>query len=255
MKLKKFILIGGIAAVGLGLVGGFGVIKTWAAYAKQHVQAWADENTPPEQEIQRLKTEVAKLDEQENKIKNALAKEIFACEKLEGEKRDLELAVTKEEEQTRALGEAIKTAADPTKVSVGNGKPIKMAEAMKKLDADTKAVSARQKELKARTEGLALHSEHKTLLRGQLDELRAAKNELNSDLDALALEYQALKLKGMKAKNYKDDSKLSEVRQSIAKLKERVGEKRIRVGLDEEKAVAEPTNADVDEMLNRINNK
>jgi chromosome segregation ATPase len=252
MKLKKILLVGGIATVGLFLVGGVGVVKKQISYAKQHFQQWADENTDPDQEIKRLKGELDQLDAQEKKIKDALAKEIHLSEKLTEEKKDLEAKLPAEEQMVRDLHAAIKASDDSKKVSVGKT-TFKMDEALKKLDAETKAVSARQKQLVAVSGELDRHNEFRAVLRSQLDELRASRRELASELDTLALEFRTLELQGMKTKSTTDNNKLSEMRASIKKLKDRAAEQKIRNGLDtEDKAADAPTALDADKMIERI---
>ena len=252
MKLKKVALIGGIAALGLGLVGGIPIMTQWMSYAKQNVQAWADEHTPMDQEIVRLRGELGKLDEQENKIKNLLAKEIAQCEKLTREKTDLKATVEREDAQNKALLAAIDAAgADAKKVSLGKGSDIDRAAAVRKLDLDTKTVDTRKADLKNREDALSIREENKGVLRGQLTELQAARGQMAAELDALEVELRSLELKGMKTKGVKDNTDLSKVRQSIGKMKDKMAEKRARFGLDEPKA--ENTAATLDEIRERMN--
>ncbi len=251
MKLKKLVLIGGIAAVGLGLVGGFPIMSKWVSYAKQNVQAWADENTPIDEEIKRLRGDLSKLDDQENKIKNLLAKEIAQCEKLGREKVELKATVEREDAQNKVLLEAIDTAgADAKRVSVGKGSEIDRAAAVRKLDLDTKTVSTRKADLKNREETLSIREENKTVLRGQLTEMQAERGQIAAALDALEVEYNSLKLKGMKTKTVKDNTNLSKMRESIAKMNDNLAVQRARLGLDEVKT--EKTSASLDEIRERM---
>jgi hypothetical protein len=251
MKLKKMLLIGGIAAVGLGLVGGFPIVSKWMSYAKQNVQAWADENTPIDEEIKRLRSDLSKLDDQENKIKNLLAKEIAQCEKLGREKVELKATVEREDAQNKVLLEAIDAAgADAKKVSMGKGTEIDRAMAVRKLNLDSKTVATRKADLKNREDTLSIREENKTVLRGQLSEMQAERGQLAADLDALEVEYNALQLKGMKTKTVKDNTSLSKMRESMAKMKDKMAEKRARFGLDEVKT--ENTSATLDEIRERM---
>jgi chromosome segregation ATPase len=254
MKLKKVLLIGGIAALGLALVGGFGVVKKNLAYAKQSVQAWMDENTDPEQEIKRLKGEVAKLDGEENAIKNDLAKEIAATEKLTKQTAALRAAVEGERKDVLAFGDKIKESTD--KVSVGKVS-MNVDDAKRKLAADAKNVQKREKMLADLETALKVREEAKGTLYAQMNEIQDIRRTLSNELDALETEYKALKLQGMKNKYTRDDSKLSEVREGIEKLKEKMAEKRARNDLDTGKtSKVEPESlGSVDDILAPLNGK
>lgn len=245
MKLKKILLVSAIVAGGVFLLGGAGMMKTKWTELKQAFRGWVDENTSPEAEIARLKADV---DEKEKKLKNSLAKEMAACERLDREIKELEVAVAKEEGQVRDLHAAIKASTD-NKVSIStNSTPIKKADALKKLDAQTKTVAARQKELDSRKEALVFHNEQKTLLETTREELKAARAEL----ETMAAECRALEAKGMKSNLSKDEK--DGLRPQINKVKDKLAEKRILVGLDEEKVDDQPT-LNEDEMIERINRK
>ena len=254
MKLKKVLLIGGIAALGLALVGGFGAVKKQLSYAKQNVQAWMDENTDPEQEIKRLKGEVAKLDGEENAIKNDLAKEIAATEKLTKDTAALRAAVDTERKDVLAFGDLIRDAKD--KVSVGKVS-MNVDDAKRKLASDAKNVQKREKMLSDRETALKSREESKAVLYAQLNEIQELRRSLTVELDAIETEYKALKLQGMKSKYHRDDSKLSEVREGIEKLKDKVAEKRARVDLDSGKTTKAEveTLGSVDDILAPLNGK
>lgn len=252
MKLKKVLLVGGIAALGLALVGGFGVVKKQISYAKQSVQAWMDENTDPEQEIKRLKGEVAKLDGEETAIKNDLAKEIAKSEKLAKDTAALRTAVDTERKDVLAFGEKIKEATD--KVTLGKNS-MNVDDAKRKLSGDAKNVAKREKMLADMETALKVREEGKAVLYGQLAEIQDLRRSLSTELDAIETEYKALKLQGMKSKYQRDDSKLSEVREGIEKLREKLSEKRALNDLNNGKTTKAEveTLGSVDDILAPLN--
>ena len=258
MKLKKVLLFGGIAALGLALVGGFGFAKKQLAYAKMNLQAWADENTDPEQEIKRLKGEVAQLDGEESAIKNDLAKEIAAADKLKKDADKLKTAVEGERNAAVAFGNQIKDAEENNKkVSVGKVS-LNVDDAKKKLQGDAKNVTKREKMAADMDTALKIREESKAVLYGQLDEIQNLRRTLSADLDGIEAEYNALKLQGMKNKYHRDDSKLSEVNGGIEKLRQQLAEKRARVDLDNGRTTTKTeteTLGSVDEILAPLSGK
>lgn len=258
MKLKKVMLFSGIAVLGLALVGGFGFAKKQLSYAKQSLQAWADENTDPEQEIKRLKGEVAQLDGEENAIKNDLAKEIAAADKLKKDTEKLKVTVEGERSAAVTFGDKIKDAEEnKTKVSIGKVS-MNIDEAKRKLQGDAKNVQKREKTVADWETALKVREESKAVLYAQLEEIQNLRRTLMADLDSIEAEYKALKLQGMKNKYHRDDSKLSEVREGIDKLRDKMAEKRARVDLDTGRTSIQTqseTVGSVDEILAPISGK
>ncbi|MCU0703083.1 MAG: hypothetical protein MUF18_03735 [Fimbriiglobus sp.] len=254
MKLKKVLLVGGIAALGLALVGGFGAVKKQIAYARQTVQSWTDEHMDPEQEIKRLRSEAAKLENEENAIKNDLAKEIAAAEKLDKQLKSLRGAVEGERQALLAFGESIKDAeANSKKVSVGKV-ALDVAEAKKKLVSDKNTVVKRERMLADLETSLKVREEAKATLYGQLNQVQDIRRTTAAELDALDAECKSLKLQAMKNKYHRDDSAVGSLRDGMDKVREKLTEKRIRVGLDDGKGSPDaPVTESVDEILAPIN--
>ena len=145
MKLKKWLLIAGVAVLGVGLVG-TGAVKKYAAYAQQKVKTWVDDNADPKEEIERLKAQLKDLDKTEGDIKNALAKDINQSNKLAKQTEDLRAAIAKEDEAARAFAKAIQDT-QGNKVSLGK-LVMSVDDAKRKLIADTDAITARSASLK-----------------------------------------------------------------------------------------------------------
>lgn len=256
MKLKKVLLIGGIATLGLALLGGFPLVGKMVAYARQTGEEWAEKNIDPEQEIKRLKKEVAKLDGEESAIKDDLAKEIAEADKQTKKAAALRAAVETERKDLIAFGETIKDAeAGNKKVSVGKVQ-LDVSEAKKKLVANRNAVVDREKSLAGMEDSLRLREEAKATLYAQLNEIQAVRTELSAKLDALAAKAKSVKLQKMKNSYHRDNSKLSEIREGIEKVEDKLNQDDVRVGLDTGKGKANaPVSESVDEILAPLSGK
>ena len=248
MKLKKLLLVGGIVALGFAFVG-----SKYFSYAKNELRALAEKTATPEREIERLRDEVKKLDKVENDIKNELAKEIVLSEKLDRQTKELAKKVEAERQETLAFAENIKQA----KGQVSYGKiSMSIDDAKRKLKADSVAVQKRADTLKNMEGSLVNREEAKTLLTRQLNEVMSLKQELTNELDAIEVEYKALKLQAMKNKYHRDDSDLSNIRDGIEKLKDKIAEKRVRVGLDTGKGKIDgPVSESIDDIIAPLSGK
>jgi chromosome segregation ATPase len=252
MKLKKLLLVGGIVALGVAFVG-TGTVKKLASYAKSEVQAFADKVGTPEREIERLREEVQKLDKVESELKDKYAQEIVQFERLTKATAEMRASVEKERKAVLAFGDSITAA----KGQVSYGKAmLSIDDAKRKLKSDANTVAQREKALATMETTLIHREEAKSLLSQELSEIQTVKNQLTNDLDALDVQYQALKLQATKNKHYRDDSKLSSIREGIEKLKQQVEVKKVRVGLDTGKGrVDGPVTESVDEILGALNGK
>ena len=225
MKIKKLLILGVIGFAGITFVG-----SKYFSYAKHEVTSWLDKNTnSPEREIARLRDEVKKLDKAEVQIKDELANEMVMCEKVTKQVAEIRTKVNVERKDVLALADELR--ASPVKISVGKS-VLSLDDAKRKLKSDATVVVQREKTLASLETGLVHREEAKALLGQQLTELQTMKLDLTNQLDSIEVEYKALKLQAMQNKHYRDDSKWSEVRDGIEKLKEKLQVKKIRVGLD-----------------------
>lgn len=239
MKLKKILMVSAIVAGGVFLLGGAGMMKSKWSELKQAFRGWVDENTSPEAEIARLKGQVAELDAEENSIKNDLAKEIAAYDKLDKQVKTLRTAVESERKDVLAFADQI-TDAEENKKKVSVGKvSMEVDQAKRKLVADKNAVKGKETNLASLEKNLQTRDENKKILFDQLAEISVLRTELTTELDALDAEYKALKLEGMKNRNHKGNDKLGEIRADIEKLKDKAAERRARINLDGAKVKAE----------------
>ena len=246
MKLKKLLLVSGIVALGVAFVG-TGTVKKLAHAAKSEVQAFADKVGTPEREIEQLREKIKDLDKEESQIKDRYAHEIVQSERLTKGVAEMRAKVVAERNELMAFGESIKSATG--KVSYGRAS-LSIDDAKRKLKSDANVVALREKNLSSMESTLANREEAKTILAQQLTEIQSVKNDLTSSLDSLEVQYQALKLQATKNKYHRDDSKLSEIRDGIDKLKERLEVQRVRVGLDTGKGrIDGPVTESVDQIL------
>lgn len=222
---KKFWIIGAIAVAGLAFVG-----TKYFSYAKNAAVSFLDKHVSPEQEIERLRGEVAELTRDIDRVKDDLAGEIATCEKLTSKTTDLRAKVVKEEEEVMAFKAKIDNA---TNNALAIGKlTFSIADAKQKLKDNVAVVAKRKQSLQVMEAGLATHEQSKVVLQQQLEELVTLKQQLNVELDAVATDYKLLQLQQTQNKYHRDDTRLSKIRESIDKLKDKAHEQKIRNALD-----------------------
>lgn len=184
----------------------------------------------PEQELTRLEREIDKVEKEEVAIKNQLAKRIAECEKL-----SRNLAATRENAETaKAELAAVRDLVTQDEQTGGKRKD----ELLSQLAAKVKGYKALAKQIEDAEGVLKLREEEKATLFSQLQELQQVRTELRATADELEVALgargsrSAKSLKSLKDRHQRDSSKLSEIRDGIERLQDKINQGEARIGLD-----------------------
>jgi chromosome segregation ATPase len=191
-------------------VGGAGAAVTTQAFGDPDPQT-------AERELARLKREIAALDEDENAMRDQLAKCLVEQDKAE---RDLASARTNAEQMKRAL-EAMSEA---VKAAEANGEK-RAAELRGKLEARVKEYKALAKQIETTEEMVKTRQAQKELLATQLESVRQVKADLRTAVSGLELSTKAWGSEASRpgAGRYKTDAgKVADLRESIDQLEKKV---------------------------------
>lgn len=228
--LKKALLVVGVVVVGGAFLRG-SKIYSYVRNEVVNIGGWVEDQVPVEKEIARLRGEVSKLDQDIAPIKDDLAKELFAAEKLQKESADLRARVETEKKDLLARVATIREAGDATHVSIGASR-FPLAQARERLASDTKLHELRKQALSRKEESMQIAERNVSVLQKQLAELHRQKSELKVEIDAIDADHKALQLQQMESKYQRDDSRLSGVKESIQKLRDKIAVQQKRVELD-----------------------
>lgn len=239
--LKKFLLVGAIAAAVVGVVSVTKYGRTIRHEARNAV-AWAEDQIPVEKKINMLRQEVANLDRDIDKVKNELAKEIVAVRELTNTTNTLRAAVDTEQKGLLARGEELKDATE--KVKFGN-RFISINEAKDRLKKDVSAHLTKKKSLEAHEKALASREQITDTLQKQFEALKKQKDDLKAEIDTIEAEFKALQLQQMESKYQTDDSRLAGVKKSIAELKRKLDVEKTKLELEPRKYTPSSDNGDV----------
>jgi len=254
---KKLLLVGLIAGGAVVVLKGTKVFT----YAKQEVASWKDsweESLPVEKKIAMLRKEVAALDKDISNVKDELAKEIVTTQRLQKDMAEKHATVNADRKRIDAFAAQINDAT--TSVKVGSASfSIPEAKARLKQDVDTHVL--RKKNLASVEQACNHHEKIKDTLTRTLDELTRQKEAMTVEIDAVEAEYKTLQLTQIESKYQRDDSRLSKIKQDLAKLRDSVKVAEVRAGLDTPTKAAEapvtaPTTPEsVEDILAPLNGK
>jgi len=255
--LKKMVILGVIGFVAVTALGG----TKLASYIRSEIRdarERAENNIPPEKEIQRLRNEIKLLDKDILAVVNELAKQRVAVNDLQTQTEELAAKQSKDKEiltaRLDALEKVEKADQPVSHVTFGN-RTLAIADAKVELDAATKRYEANQKALVSLQALQANRIKVRDSLEKQLETMKAQKGELTAAVDDMEAQLAALKLQQMESKYQTDDTRMAKIKEDLRKLKTRVDVEREKLKLMP--VVSEPTPAantpSTDDLRSRLN--
>ncbi|HXD85016.1 MAG TPA: hypothetical protein VN641_00875 [Urbifossiella sp.] len=254
----------------VAVVGGLAVVAIrgtkWASYMKAEVQSWreaAEDSVPPETEIARLRGEVKMLDEDTIKIVKQLARlqsdqgDLGNREKaLENKKSQVSEVLHSRETAVRDAEQRAKSGESNVRVSFGE-QNFSLSVGKARLKETVRDYTDIEKELSH----IRLKQETQQRIVDKLEKQRLEMNRLKTDLDsaidALEAQVQALKLQQMESKYQTDDTRVAQIKESIAKVTKRLDIQRRELAMLQDTpapSVAAPSES-VDEIMAPVNGK
>jgi chromosome segregation ATPase len=225
--LKKLVILGVIGFVAVSVVSG----TKLASYIRSEINAArerAENNIPPEKEIQRLRSEIKLLEKDTLTVINELAKQRVAVNDLQAQTDELASKQSKDKELLTARIDAVEKAEGH--VTFGN-RTLNIADAKAELDVATKRYETNQKSLASMQALLANRIKVRDALEKQLETMKAQKAELTAAVDAMEAELAVLKLQQMESKYQTDDTRMAKIKEDLRKLKTKVDVEREKLKL------------------------
>jgi len=252
---KKLILVGVVAALGVGLYQGGKKLVHRASEAITSIDENDDDDMPVEKKIAAMRKETAKLDKDIDKAKNELAKEIVEVKELNSKVSETRASIETDQKVLVQRGEAIKDAT--SKVKYGNS-TVSVSEAKARFEKDVDAHIKRKKSLEGMEKALATREQVKETLKKQLDGLIRQQQEMTAEIDAVEADYKALQLAQIESKYQQDDTRLAKIKEDLRKVKKNLDVKKEKLNLAPvgrpEEAAAE-SGRTVDDNINLLNGK
>ena len=260
--LKKLIVVAVVGGLAVAAVKG----TKFASYVRTEVKSWreaAEDAVPPEKEIERLRGEVKMLDEDTIKIVKQLARlmsdqsDLGNREKgLEAKKSQVSELMTSREVAVREAEKKAKAGEANVFVTFGDQK-FSLANGLLRLKETVRDYREIEKELTH----VRMKSDTQQRIVDKLDRQRLEMSRLKSDLDTaidgLEEQVQSLKLTQMESKYQTDDTRVAQIKESIAKVNKRLDIQRRELSLLQDTvtpSIALPTES-VDDIMAPINGK
>lgn len=240
---KKLLLTALVVGAGLFILnhtrlGSYG----HTAFGK--IKKAAQREVPVEFEIDRIRHEISQLTPDIRKHLSGMAKEIVAIDNLKEEIQVAHANLAKKTDQLQAARHQLNSGVE--RVSY-DGREYRKARLLERLSADMDACKNLRKKIEL-SEGV-LEAKEKGLesAREQLQSMRDQKEQLELEVARIEAEVKAVRVAQTNCKFQVDDTRLSQIKQSIRSLKNRLKEDRIASDL-EGQFIKEPTTKEAEKV-------
>jgi len=250
----KKVLIVGAAGLLIAAVLTQTKVGKYLSHKWDQAEEHFDSKIPPDEELARIKKDVASLDKDIDKAKGALAFENVEVGELRDKVSDLRTRTDKSRTSVEARGRMVKEATD-TKFVKWDGQPIDFKKAKELLADEVRRHNAIEKEFKANEKMLTVREQTRTMAEQHLQALITEKAQLESevvDLDALI---KQVKIEQVQSKYQNDGTRMAQVKEDLAKLKKRVKIQREKLDLSKKWDPNSAENKTVDEILADLDSK
>ena len=250
---KKILVVGAagllIAAVLTQTKVGKHLTRQW-----DRAEQYLENQIPPEEEVARIKKEVASLDRDIDKAKGSLAEENVEVRYLSKKVDDLRAATEKSRTAVEARGRSLKEATD-TRFVKSDGRSIEFGTAKGQLADEVRRHNTLEKEFKANEKMLAVRERTRTMAEQHLQALITEKAQLESDVLDLEALIKQVKVEQVQSKYQNDGTRMARVKEDLAKLKKRIEVQREKLIITKKVDPDSVEHKSVDEILADLDRK
>jgi len=218
-----------VVFAGLFSVLSFTKVGSYAKLAWKEARTSVSQAVPIEVEIARLKEDVKNLVPDLNKNITLVANEMAAIEKME---REINVTKTNLSEQKTRLVQMANWIKGGETQFIVNSKVYNKDQIAERMARDYESYKRATSELSYRERELAIKKRALDSAKEQLQAMNDKEQELKLQIAELEAELKAVRVAQTRSQFQIDDSRLSDIKQSLEELRTRVNAERYRVELE-----------------------
>jgi peptidoglycan hydrolase CwlO-like protein len=227
------------------------------SYLRHHLDRadkYLESQVPPEEEVARIKTEVANLDRDIDRARGSVAEERVEAKLVKGRVADKQTQVENSRAIVEARGKMLKEASQ-NKLVKWDSREVSYDRAKELLQSQVKAHKTLEGELKALETMVAVRERTRDLAEQHLQALVTQKSELEAAVTELEADIKMAKIEQVQSKYQNDGTRMAEVKESLAKLKKRIEVQREKLALAKQYEKSGVENKSVDEIMAELDAK
>jgi chromosome segregation ATPase len=250
---KKILVVGAVGLLAAAVLTQTKV-GSYLSHQWNRAERHMESKIPPEEEIERIKGEVASLDKDINKAKGSLAEENVEVRYLGKRVADLRVVTEKSRSAVEARGRTLKDAGDSKLVKWEN-QSIDVNKAKERLASEVANHKALEKEFKAKETMLAVREQTRIMAEQHLQALITQKSELETAVVEIEALIKQAKVEQVQSKFQNDGTRMAQVKEDLAKLRKRIDIQREKLHLSKNLDRSSVENRSVDEILADLDTK
>jgi len=215
---------------------------------------YLENQVPPEEEVARIKVEVAGLDKDIDRARGSVAEERVEAKLVKGRVEEKRTQVENSRAIVEARGKMLKDAAQ-NKLVKWDSREVSYDRAKELLQSQVKAHKTLEGELKALETMVAVRERTRDLAEQHLQALVTQKSELEAAVTELEADIKMAKIEQVQSKYQNDGTRMAEVKESLAKLKKRIEVQREKLNLAKQYEKTGVENKSVDEIMAELDAK
>ena len=248
---KKIAIVG---AAGLLTAAVLTQTKAGAYLSHQFDKAdqYLESKISPEEEVARIKIEVARLDKDIDKARGSVAEERVEAKLLKGRVADKRTQVETSRVAVEARGKMLREAGQVKVVKWDSHREISYDRAKELLQNQVTAHKTLEKEFKSLETMLAVRERTRDLAEEHLQALVTQKADLEAAVTQLDADIKVAKIEQVQSKFQNDGTRMAEIKESVAKLKKRIEIQRAKLELAKQYDKTGVENKSVEEIMKEL---
>ena len=250
---KKIAIVG---AAGLLTAAVLTQTKAGAYLGHQFDKAdqYLESKISPEEEVARIKVEVARLDKDIDRARGSVAEERVEAKLVKGRVEEKRTQVDNSRAIVEARGKMLKEAGQ-NKLVKWDSREVSYDRAKELLQSQVKAHKTLEGELKALETMVAVRERTRDLAEQHLQALVTQKSELEAAVTALEADIKMAKIEQVESKYQNDGTRMADIKESLANLKKRIEVQREKLNLAKQYEKTGVENKSVDEIMAELDAK
>lgn len=216
--IRKFAIAGATVVGGLMLLNWAGLNSYWST-AVHNIRTHLKHQVPLEFEIQRVRNEIAQLGPDMKEKCRSIAEEMVAIDNLKEEIKVTEANLKQQKDNVRAMAQALETGVQTVSFDHRDYSAHRLSE---RLSRDVNACKRCEKEVAAKRAQLEAKENGLAAARERLETVRTEKEELEAQVDRLEADLKTVQAAQARSKFQYDDSKLSQCKQTLQEIRNRL---------------------------------
>jgi len=229
-------------------------VGSYLSHRLDRADKYLESKIPPEEEVRRIKSEVANLDKDIDKARGSVAEERWAAKDMKGKVEEKKTQVENSRQAAEARGKMLKEVSTGSRVK-WDGREINFDRAKDLLQSQVTAHKNLEKELKALETMQAVRERTRDLAEQHLQALVTQKSELEAAVTALEADIKMAKIEQVESKYQNDGTRMADIKESLANLKKRIEVQREKLNLAKQYEKTGVENKSVDEIMAELDAK